>query len=472
LKTGVRQIGFCAVLAALLAACAPSVRHPDLGRLYNDLAQAEDPYRNPIIVIPGLLGSRLVQQPSGKVVWGAFGLGHVDPDTPEGARMVALPMRADAPLSDLTDDLVPDGALDRLIYNVLGVPLELNAYYNILSVLGVGGYRDQGLAGAIDYGAHHFTCFQFDYDWRRDIVESAARLDRFIKDRQAYVREEIQRRFGIAVNHVKFDIVAHSMGGLVARYYLRYGTQDLPEDGSLPALTWEGARHIEHLVLIGPPNAGALDALLHLTSGIKPGTFFPTYPAAIVGTMPSAYQLLPRTRHHPVLDSNGLPIEDIYDPRLWQRNQWGLADPRQETVIEHLLPEIADLGKRRNIALDHQTKALDRAKLFAAAMDAPGRPPAGTRLFLVAGDAAETNKTAQFDDSGRLTVVATDAGDGSVLRSSALLDERLPSETHGRLKSPIVWHQAMFLFSDHLGLTRDPAFTDNILYFLLEQPRR
>ena len=40
----------------------------------------------------------------------------------------------------------------------------------LLGVLGVGGYRDMdlGLAGAIDYGTDHFTCFQFDYDWRRD----------------------------------------------------------------------------------------------------------------------------------------------------------------------------------------------------------------------------------------------------------------------------------------------------------------
>src|SRR5436309_7239430 len=32
------------------------------------------------------------------------------------------------------------------------------------------------------------------------------------------------------------------MGGLLTRCYLRYGGQDLPADGSLPATTWEGAR--------------------------------------------------------------------------------------------------------------------------------------------------------------------------------------------------------------------------------------
>ena len=384
--------------------------------------------------------------------------------------MVGLPMRKGTSLSALRDDTVSEGALDRFTYNALGVPIELNAYYHILRVLGVGGYRDQGLADVIDYGDQHFTCFQFDYDWRRDIVESAVQLDRFIRAKQAYIKREVAKRFAAEIEHIKFDIVAHSMGGLVARYYIRYGTQELPLDGSLPELNWEGARNVERLVMIGTPNAGSLDSLLHLTEGIKPGTLIPTYPAAIVGTMPSAYQLLPRTRHQPVLDSGGNPVKDLYAPELWRRNHWGLADPRQAKVLKELLPEIQGAWKRREIALDHQAKSLRRAKQFAAAMDLPARPPAGIQLFLVSGDSTPTNKTARFDAGGKLGVVEKGAGDGSVLRSSSLLDERLSSQSNQRLKSPIFWNQVLFLFSDHLGLTEDPVFTDNILYFLLEQP--
>ena len=29
----------------------------------------------------------------------------------------------------------------------------------------------------------------------------------------------------------------------------------------------------------------------------------------------------------------------------------------------------------------------------------------------------------------------------------------------------------LFLFTDHLGLTADPAFSNNLLYLLLEDPR-
>ncbi|MCH6579409.1 MAG: hypothetical protein IH802_03490, partial [Nitrospinae bacterium] len=93
---------------------------PDLGNLYNELAQREDPHRNPIIVIPGLMGSKLVDQDSGKIVWGAFGLGQVNPNTPKGARLVALPMAPGKKLKELQDNVKPAGALDRVALNFLG----------------------------------------------------------------------------------------------------------------------------------------------------------------------------------------------------------------------------------------------------------------------------------------------------------------------------------------------------------------
>jgi hypothetical protein len=52
------------------------------------------------------------------------------------------------------------------------------------------------------------------------------------------------------------------------------------------------------------------------------------------------------------------------------------------------------------------------------------------------------------------------------------MDERVVSDLKTRLVSPIQWAQVLFVFSDHLGITKDPAFTDNLLYFLLESPRK
>jgi len=454
--------------------CSAFQTVPDLGNLYNRLAQHEDPFRNPVIVIPGILGSRLEDGTTGEVVWGAFGSGSVDPWTGEGARLLALPMEPGVPLKDLRDEVREAGALDRVVLKFFGIPLELNAYYNILHTLGVGGYRDQQLAEshAVDYGDLHFTCFQFAYDWRRDLVESAQALDRFIKAKEREVQHEIFKRFGIVRSPVKVDLVAHSMGSLVARYYLRYGAADLPEDGSLPPVTWEGAKHVDHLVVIGPPNAGSVEALTILVEGLKPAPLLSIYHPSIIGTMPSVYQLLPRTRHRPLLEMNGQPVADIFDPSLWERHGWGLADPAQGDMLAKLLPEIADPMERRHVALDHQRKLLARAKQLTAALDVPAMPPPFTRLLLVAGDSIATMGTVQIQRNGRLKVVAHAPGDGVVLRKSALMDEREEKMLGSRLTSPIGWSQTLFIFSDHLGMTKDPAFVDNILYFLLESPRQ
>ena len=39
------------------------------------------------------------------------------------------------------------------------------------------------------------------------------------------------------------------------------------------------------------------------------------------------------------------------------------------------------------------------------------------------------------------------------------------------LVSPIKWTQVLFVFTEHLKMTKDPTFTDNMLYILLESPR-
>ena len=39
------------------------------------------------------------------------------------------------------------------------------------------------------------------------------------------------------------------------------------------------------------------------------------------------------------------------------------------------------------------------------------------------------------------------------------------------VKTPVAWSQVHFLFRDHLGITKEPQFADNVLYLLLDSPR-
>ena len=263
------------------------------------------------------------------------------------------------------------------------------------------------------------------------------------------------------------------MGGVMARYYLQYGNAPLPEDDAPLEVTWAGAQHVDRLVMVAPPNAGSLQAVEYLTQGVQFSRFFSKYEPSLLSTMPSVYQLLPRTRHRPVVAGPKRVAVDLYDPKMWVQARWGFFNPTQSEVLKQLLPDEPDPQRRQEIAYDHLSKCLRRAELFHAAIDAKVEPPEGTSIHLIASDAHPTLFQYQIDSRGVLTPTARVAGDGLVTRHSALMDERLADRNNWapRLQSPIKWESVTFLFTDHLGLTKDPAFTDNVLYLLLESPR-
>ncbi|MEO1237619.1 MAG: hypothetical protein AAFX76_12595, partial [Planctomycetota bacterium] len=414
-------------------------------------------------------------------VWCAFDGTAANPGTPDGARLVALPMRHGAPLDELRDNVVPDGALDSVRLSLFFVPVQVDAYAQILGTLGVGGYLDDQLgdSGAIDYGTDHYSCFQFDYDWRRDNVENAHRLHAFIKEHRAEVQRNLAEDYGGEPGDydVKFDIVAHSMGGLLTRYMLRYGDADLPPAGETPEVTWAGAEHVDRVVLVATPSGGSVDALTQLVEGTRFLPFNAAYDAASLGTMPAIYQLLTRDRHQRVVfeaprDGEPEPLK-LYDVATWERLGWGLADPDEDDTLRKLLPDVDDPAERRAIALDHLAKSLDRAERLHAALDVPAARPDDLYLALYAGDAVPTNDRIVVDpDNGRLARRTRAPGDGTVTRESALMDERVGGEWSPFLITPVDWSDVNLLFLDHLELTASEVFADNILYLLLESPNR
>ena len=121
----IRGLMACSMaLVLLLAGCSAPSKAPDLGGIYNHPAQHEDPYRNPVILIPGLLGSKLVDPDSEIMVWGAFGTGTLNPNKPEDARLFGLPMSTGQNLYELKDRVKSTGTLDRVVVNFGGYPIH------------------------------------------------------------------------------------------------------------------------------------------------------------------------------------------------------------------------------------------------------------------------------------------------------------------------------------------------------------
>jgi pimeloyl-ACP methyl ester carboxylesterase len=464
----------------LLAACATTNEEKaNLKRLYDKGAQYHQPDRNPVIVIPGILGSRLIESETGTTVWGAFRRDFANPKTIDGARLIALPLTSDPTNMPMSEMIVrSDGVLERLDADLAGFPISIQAYSGILNTLGAGKYRDETLAlNSIDYGTDHYTCFQFDYDWRQDIPTNAARLKTFIEKTRRDVQVNYKRDFGIENADIKFDIVAHSMGGLLTRYYARYGGKDLSPEGRITPVTWAGTQDIERLILVAPPNSGSLEAMDQLVNGFNTGRpVLPFYHPALIGSFPSVYQMIPRSRHGVAVWNDDVfqPIDNLLDPDLWERMKWGLAndDDRTKQILENLLPDISSESERHKIAVKFQTNALKRAAQFQAAMDLPANPPEGFEMFLVAGDNTETPEVASIDsETGQFSILKYGLGDKTVLRSSALMDERLGQDWKPKVVSPIDWSATLFIPSKHRLISSDAIFEDNVLYWLLEDPR-
>jgi pimeloyl-ACP methyl ester carboxylesterase len=119
-------------------------------------------------------------------------------------------------------------------------------------------------------GSNFFT---FPYDWRRDNRVSARRLQKFVNEKMYAWRN------GAGGPDAKLILIAHSMGGLVARYFIEV------------LGGWEDVRR---LITLGTPHRGALNALGFLANGyakkIGPLKVDAT---AVLRSFSSVYQLLP-----------------------------------------------------------------------------------------------------------------------------------------------------------------------------------
>ena len=321
--------------------------------------------KTPVIIIPGLTGSELVNAKTGEEVW--FKARRAKDDD---LRLPISPV-----LSRNRDDLVTRDIIRSVQF--LKILPETEIYERLIVALEARGYREARWETA-KRGDSQDTFFVFPYDWRRDNVESSRLLVRRI--------ENLKRRLGRA--DLKFNVIAHSMGGLIARYAAMYGNADIPS--AAPKPSWAGARHFEKIFLLGTPNEGSVASLNSLLNGfsyIGGGLnlpFIQNISRFDVFTIPSIYQLLPHEGSFLVYDEGLKPLAvDLYDPEVWEKYDWAIW--RDDDFSKKFTP-----AEQRN-AQAYFRAALLRAKRFQAALDANTSEKVPVSFYLVGADCKETS---------------------------------------------------------------------------------
>ena len=83
----------CLFALVIFSGCSQKKQIVDLGKIYNQSAKSHPIDRHPVILIPGIKGSRLVDSETGTVIWGAFGGQGLNPNTPMGLDLFSVPMK-------------------------------------------------------------------------------------------------------------------------------------------------------------------------------------------------------------------------------------------------------------------------------------------------------------------------------------------------------------------------------------------
>ena len=158
-----------------------------MDRLSVQAAQYHGPLRNPVIVIHGFLGSRLLEKESGMEIWGTFS--NRLPSSYVLARL-AHPMKYGIPLKNISDGTQAFSLMDIVRIRVMGFPFSMHGYKNLVDMLENYGYLPE--KSEYQESDPPPSLFIFFYDWRRDAVENAARLSRFIEEKHQFLCRKYQ----------------------------------------------------------------------------------------------------------------------------------------------------------------------------------------------------------------------------------------------------------------------------------------
>jgi pimeloyl-ACP methyl ester carboxylesterase len=351
---------------------------------------AAETVQRPVVVVAGILGSKLCTA-AGEIVWGSGS---------SLSNFTRLQLN-----SESHEDLMPCGLIDKI--EVLGPIYSIKAYAALLEHLKAIGFDRNNL---------HL----FDYDWRQSNFDTAQKFKKFIDDR---------RRDGRLPG--QFDIIAHSMGGIVTRIYLN-------ENPSAP---------VNKIVYFGTPFLGSASTLGTLSEGW--GSFSNRLAGGmdkvreVAISFPGFLELLPRYDHCCfVRNANGSRRDiDIFDAEQWKAMNW--------------LPNLIKTSPTRFAVFKAN---LERSKMLNVLL---GATPPGVTEVRFAGDAQPTRvyfavRDGATSPSSDTWLFTKDKGDGTVPVWSAARNPAFNSLAG-----------ALISFSEHATLFDDTWAKDELKHELL-----
>jgi pimeloyl-ACP methyl ester carboxylesterase len=454
------------LFSCLVSGCAHDPV-PDLKRLYEtrpltrDTALETGAVETPVILVHGVFGARLRDRETGKEVWpgGVTSLLFNSYDD------IALPIDADTlqpAASSLEAYAITDRAAGRDFYGAIIRTLE-----------SAGGYM-KGLPGEpVTDGRRRY--YILVYDWRQDNVETARRLDELIN----------RVRADYADPDLKVDIVAHSMGGLATRYYLRYGTTDVLNGNDFP-MNDHGAMRVRKVILLGTPNLGSVSGLNEFLQGFRVG--LRRIQTETFATMPSAYQLFPHPIRSALVTADGEVLDrDLFDVNIWRAFQWSIFDPQVRERIIKQFPDPQQGAAYLALLERYFGKYIERARRFVWSLTVPVEHGMA-RLVVFGGDCELTPARLLVEEVNGESVLRLhpgevtrrlpgvdyeklmlEPGDGRVTKPSLFAREALDPTVPRHRYSYFPMDHSILLCESHDSLTGNISFQNNLLNILLSR---
>lgn len=318
--------------------------------------------KNPMILIPGLSGSELRNAETKERVWfKTFKSKSED---------LRLPLLADP--TKMGDKLI---ATDVLREVKIGIFPGVDVYGGFIKAMSErGGYKEEKFDAPTADG-YKDSLYVFAYDWRLDNVGNARLLIRHL--------DELRKRFKMP--GLKFDIVAHSMGGIISRYAAMYGNADVLQGNGKIQPTWAGSGYFDKIILLGTPNEGAANALNSLVNGFSIDGIRINLPFVqdtskyLVFSVPASFQLLPAPGTLRAFNDKLERVEiDLYDTKTWKKYGWDVTDSKD--FASRFSPA------EQKVADRYFANALDRAKRLHEALAAANGKSVEVEFYTVGGD--------------------------------------------------------------------------------------